>query len=118
MVRIPNWNRTSTLALRRRRVALLRQLRVPRTLLRGSLVQQRLTCGKPQCRCHQGKKHGPFYYLVRCLGPGKTLKFLLKRPVHRQQARRGIQAARRFQQQLEQLIQLNTELLRRGDFLE
>jgi hypothetical protein len=36
------------------------------------------TCGKANCACAQGRKHGPFYYLAIGLAPGWLLKFLLK----------------------------------------
>ncbi len=34
-----------------------------RPMVAGSLVEQYVTCGKPSCRCRQGEKHGPVYYL-------------------------------------------------------
>ena len=64
-------------ALQRRKAALLAQLPVPPGLVRASYVRQYLTCGKANCRCRRGFKHGPFYYLVQCLGPGRVRKFLL-----------------------------------------
>jgi hypothetical protein len=56
--------RTSTLALRQRKAALLSQLVVPHDFLRASYVERFTTCGKANCACAHGKKHGPFYYLV------------------------------------------------------
>jgi hypothetical protein len=32
-------------------------------ILRGSLVERYLPCGKPCCKCTQGPGHGPKYYL-------------------------------------------------------
>lgn len=32
-------------------------------LLRGSLIERYLRCGKPGCKCAQGEGHGPKYYL-------------------------------------------------------
>ncbi len=32
-------------------------------LIKGSLVEQYKVCGKKGCRCQQGEKHGPYYYL-------------------------------------------------------
>jgi hypothetical protein len=109
--------RKSTLALRQRRKTLLRQLHLPAQLLRASCVEQFLTCGKPTCPCHQGRKHGPYYYLTLCLGVGKVRKFLLKTPGQQQQARAGTAAYGRFMEQVEELSQINAELLRRGDSL-
>jgi Family of unknown function (DUF6788) len=47
-----------------------RQFAVPADLLRGSFVQRFTTCGKANCVCAQGQRHGPFYYLVSNLAPG------------------------------------------------
>ena len=105
----------STLSLRHRKAALLRQLRPPPELLRASCVEQFLTCGKPACACHQGQKHGPYHYLTLCLAAGHIRKFLLKAPEQQQQARAGTAAYARFMEQVEELSQINAELLRRGD---
>src|SRR5687767_12709900 len=32
-------------------------------LASGYLRKKYLTCGKAECRCAQGNKHGPYYYL-------------------------------------------------------
>jgi hypothetical protein len=90
---------------------LLRRLRVPSNALRASYVRQFLTCGKPNCRCRRGHKHGPFYYLVQCQ-KGRIRKFLLKTPGQRQRARASIAAYVQFQKQLDELSNINTELLR------
>lgn len=109
--------RKSTLALRQRRKALLRQLRPPPGLLRGSYVEQLLTCGKATCACHQGQKHGPYSYLTLCVAVGKMRKFLLKTADQQRQARAGTAAYRQFMEQVEELSQINADLLRRGDRL-
>jgi hypothetical protein len=103
-------------ALQERKAALLKQIFVPPNFLRASYVKQYLTCGKTNCRCQRGFKHGPFYYLVQCLGTGQVRKFLLKTPEQRRQARAGIAAHLKNQRQLAELSEINTELLRRGGF--
>jgi hypothetical protein len=90
---------------------------IPASAVRASSVRQFLTCGKKNCRCQRGRKHGPFQYLVQCLGVGSIRKFLLKTPAQREQARASIAAHSVFQEQLEELSQINTELLRRGALL-
>jgi hypothetical protein len=106
--------REATAALQERKAVLLAQFQSPADLLRASYVRQYLTCGKKNCRCQRGFKHGPFYYLVQCLGTGNVRKFLLKTPEQRRQARAGIAAHLKFQRRLTELSELNTELLRRG----
>jgi hypothetical protein len=117
MARIFELQRKSTLALRRRKGLLLRQLRPPPELLRASYVEQFLTCGKPACPCHRGQKHGPYSYLILGLGAGHIRKFLLKTPAQQDQARRGTAAYSQFVEGVEELSQINAELLRRGESL-
>ena len=120
MARIFELHRKSTLALRQRKHALLRQLRLPPEVLRASCVEQFLTCGKPACPCHQSqdRRHGPYYYLTLCLGTGRIRKFLLKKTDQQQQARAGTAAYSQFMEGVEELSQINAELLRRGDPLQ
>lgn len=115
MAKIYSLRRTSTLALRQRRATLLHRLHVPPDLLRASYVERFTTCGKPNCVCAQGQKHGPFYYLASGLAPGHVLKFLLKTPAQQADARHGVAAYQEFWEGLEELSQVNAELLRRGE---
>ncbi len=104
----------SDAALRRRKTALLDGLCIPADAIRASCVRQYLTCGKRNCRCQRGAKHGPFHYLVQCVATGSIRKFLLKTAGQQEQARQSIAAHRAFQERLEELSQINAELLRRG----
>ena len=115
MAKIFSLRRRSTLALRQRRQRLLVQLRLPPHLIRASVVERFTTCGKPNCACRQGPKHGPFYYLTQCLAVGHVQKFLLKDPADQQTARWATAAFHEFYDGLEELSQVNTELLRRGE---
>lgn len=115
MAKIFHLRRTSTLALRQRKAALLRQLVLPPDLLRASYVERFTTCGKPNCACARGQRHGPFYYLVSNLAPGHVLKFLLKDPDRQQAAQQGVEHYQAHWQGLEELSQINAELLRRGE---
>ena len=47
----------------REKERLLRQIRGCSEMLQGSLVTLYRKCGKKGCRCEQGEKHGPAYYL-------------------------------------------------------
>jgi len=113
MVKTTNLRRLSVGNLEKRKAGLLRRMQVPVEMIRASFVTQYLTCGKKNCRCQRGSKHGPFYYLVQCLGTGRMQKFLLKSPAQRKQARTCIAAHLKFQRQSVQLSAINTELLRR-----
>lgn len=115
MAKIFHLRRTATLALRQRKAALLRLLAVPPDLLRASYVERFTTCGKPNCRCAAGPKHGPFYFVVANLGPGHLRKWLLKTPPARQAAQAGVAGYQTHWERLEELSQINLELLRRGE---
>ena len=115
MAKIFKLRRTSTLALRQRKAALLRQLAVPPDLLRASYVERFTTCGKPNCVCARGQRHGPFYYLTSNLAPGHVLKFLLKDSAQQQSAQQGVRHYQAHWEGLEELSQINAELLRRGE---
>ena len=115
IARVHALRRKSTLALRQRKAALLRQLALPPAAIRASVVERFGTCGKPQCACHQGHKHGPYYYLTQCLAPGRMQKFLLKTPETQAVARAATAAFNQFYDGLEELSQINTELLRRDE---
>lgn len=119
MARIFETQRKSTLALRQRRAALLRQTHPPAHLIRASFVEQFLKCGKPNCVCHRDpdKKHGPYYFLSLCLGVGKMRKFALKSPAQQEQGRAASAAYVQFMKQIEELSQINAELIRRGEDL-
>lgn len=45
----------------------------------GSITEQRLTCGKPTCACHQdpARRHGPYVYWSTKV-QGRTVNRLLK----------------------------------------
>lgn len=115
MARIFPTRRRSTLALRQRKAALLRQIVVHPDLMRASFVERFGECGKPNCSCHQGEKHGPFFYLTQCLAAGNIKKFLLKSPQQQQRARTGIAHFHELYDALEELSQINSELLRRNE---
>jgi hypothetical protein len=115
MAKVFALRRLSTLVLRQRRQRLLRQLRLPPNLIRASVVERFNTCGKPNCACAQGQKHGPFYYLTQCLAAGKVNKFLLKTPTSQNAARAAATAFNEFYDGMEELSQINAELLRRGE---
>jgi hypothetical protein len=115
VAKIHRFRRTATLALRQRKAALLRQASLPPDLLRASFVERFTTCGKPNCVCARGQKHGPFYYLTANLGVGQIRKSLLKTPAQQQAVQHGVAGYQAHWDRLEELSQINLELLRRGE---
>jgi hypothetical protein len=109
--------RLSTLALRQRKAHLLKSLRLPPNVIHASFLERFLKCGRPNCHCRQGEKHGPFFYLSRCLAKRQMRTLLLKGESQILQARRSVEAYQKVLQALDQLSEINWELLRRGDTL-
>lgn len=118
MAKIFNLRRKPTLALRQRREWLLRSLKIPADLLRASFVERYTTCGKPDCCCTRGQRHGPFYYLAAGLKTGQVRKFLLKSTEQQALARHGVAAYQSLWDELEELSQINGELVRRNETLD
>lgn len=116
MSKIQPLRRKSTLALRHRKAQLLRAFQLSPALLHASLAERFLKCGKANCRCHAGgPKHGPFFYLTRCFGPGQSQSLLLKSPDQVTQARQSLAAYAQVQAVLDDISQINQELLRRHE---
>jgi hypothetical protein len=60
MDKISALHKLALAALQKRKAALLSGLHLSPDLVRASYVRQYLTCGKKNCRCRRGLKHGPF----------------------------------------------------------
>jgi len=107
-----NLSRLSTLALRSRRQGLTRLLPPLQEILRGSLMERYLTCGKPDCRCARGQRHGPVWYLSVSLDQAHRTGSTV--PSHQvEQVRRWIENYHRVKDRLEKISDINRELLRR-----
>jgi hypothetical protein len=111
------FQRLSTLALRQRKAHLLQTLQPPPDLIHASFLERFLKCGRPNCHCRQGDKHGPFFYLSRCLAKGQMRTLLLKGQPQINQARRSVGSYQKALQALDQLSEINWELLQRGETL-
>lgn len=112
MVERENLSRLSTLALRQRRDGLVRLLPPLGEILRGSLIERYLTCGKPSCKCARGERHGPVWYLSVTLDQSHRAGSTV--PADQvEQVRRWIENYHRVKEHLEKICQINRELLRR-----
>ena len=110
--------RLSTLALRQRKAHLLKSLSLPPDVLHASFLERFLKCGRTNCHCHQGQKHGPFFYLSRCQSKRQMRTLLLKEPDQVLQGRRGVQAYHQLLENLDQISWINWELLRRNESIQ
>ncbi len=101
--------RQKTLIDRKAKVA--KKLPKPTETVRGTLVERYQECGKPNCRCHKGSPHGPYFYLVTTLAPGKTRTILVP-PEEVPHVRKWVANFKRFKGGMERITEINTELLR------
>ena len=102
----------STLALRSRREGLTKNLPPLGEILRGSLLERYMTCGKPDCRCARGERHGPVWYLSVTLDQTHRIGATVP-PEQVEQVRRWIENYQQMKDRLEKISEINRELLRR-----
>ena len=103
----------SIAALLRQRQALAKELATLEPLvLRGSLIERYKRCGNPGCKCHQGKGHGPKYYLsVSQAGARPQMDYVPE--AFRRQTLEYLQNFHKVRQLREAICNLNRQLLNR-----
>lgn len=107
-----NLSRLSVLALRRRLEGLAKLIPAHAEFLRGTLIERYLTCGKPNCKCASGERHGPFLYLSVTLD--SKHRAAISVPAEKAgQVRRWIENYQDLKDRLEKISDINRELLRR-----
>jgi len=80
------------------------------SLLRGSLVTMRRTCGKPGCHCAQGEKHVSLYLAIRV---GKQRKLIYVPHELEERVREWVQSSQEIDRLLELVSQSCLEQLLR-----
>lgn len=93
-----------------RRRRLLAQLPPLDEVLRGSLVERSVRCGKPSCRCASGELHAAVYLSVTHRG-GRTEQISVPRELVAS-VRDGIAVYQQWWEILEQVATVNRDLLR------
>jgi hypothetical protein len=102
-----------TVAGIRRRISLLaRRLGRRGALMRGSLAQLYVRCGRKDCRCAQGQKHGPYLYVS--VFQGRRTKSVYVPRHWETEVRQWVQNAQAVQEDLLEITRLNAERLRRA----
>jgi len=108
---------TKTSSLRRRRTVLFKRIiTIGPGILRGSLIERYIRCGKPGCKCVNTPGHGPKYYLsVSYPGRRPEQEYVLQRD--HQQVVELLTNYQTIKQILEEISSINRELLRRRNGL-
>ena len=109
-------NNQPSSSLRRRRKALLRKLPNLEAVLKGSLVERFKRCGKPGCKCAQGRGHGPKYYLSISQTGARPLMEYVPQQYH-DQVQQYLANHHRVREILTEICAINQELLRRRERL-
>ena len=99
--------------LRRRRTILFKRLiGIGPHILRGSLIERYIRCGKPGCGCAHTAGHGPKYYLsVSYPGRGPEQEYVLR--TYHDRVKELLANYQTIKQILEDISTINRELLRR-----
>lgn len=106
----------SSSSLRSRRARLLRTLPSMEHLLRGSLIERYLRCGKPGCKCAQGQGHGPKYYLsVSFTGHRPQMDYV--RQGDYEHVSQYLSNYQQLRSAIEEICEINRELLHRREAL-
>jgi hypothetical protein len=105
----------SSPASSRRRDRLLGQLGDLGQILRGTLAVRYRRCGRSNCHCARAGDpgHGPAYYLVATLAPGRTVQVYVPRR-QKEAVEAWLENFRRAQRKLDQIATLNRDLLKKG----
>ena len=98
--------------LQRQRQELVDELPSLAGMIKGSLFERFSTCSRPNCACHQGKRHGPRFYLSITEGIAQRQRYVRKRDVAA--VRAGVQQYHRFLEIARQITAINIELMREG----
>lgn len=100
------------LALQKRREGLVKGMPPLADTLRGSLLERYMTCGKPNCKCARGERHGPVWYLSVTLGPAHTTGHAVSAD-QLEKVRAWTGNYHTAKEYLEKISEINLELLRR-----
>ena len=94
--------------IRQRKFELIRRFQFPEDLLPGSLSQQHLRCGKPNCHCAEGEGH-PVWSLTFMADGKKHVQHIPKHLVD--EVRNRVEAGREYQDALREVLAANAHLL-------
>jgi len=93
-----------------KRTCLLEELGSLTQILHGSWVERYSVCTRKSCRCHQGERHGPRYYIVVNEAGRQRQRYVPLSQVH--VALEGIEQHQRLQTLVEEITRINLELMK------
>jgi hypothetical protein len=108
----------SSMALRKRRLQLVRGLPPIEQIVRGSLIETYKRCGRPNCHCVDGPGHGPKRYLSTIARTGERPRVGYVPNAAHIQVAEFLANFRKLQETLNEICAINAELLRRRESLD
>ncbi len=99
--------------LRQKRKRLLKQLKsIEENMIRGSLIERYKQCGKSNCHCNEGSKHGPTYYLSVSIPDARTVLIYVSME-NKVIVEEALENYRKTQKIIGEISDINRELLSR-----
>ena len=93
--------------IRQRKFDLIRRFQFPDDLLPGSLSEQQLRCGKPNCHCAEGEGHRVWSLTFMADGQ-KQVQHIPKHLV--EEVRQRVEAGREYKEALREVMAANAHL--------
>jgi len=93
----------------RRQEALLRRMFRSPKIIKGSLVELKRVCGKPNCRCQKGQKHASWYLSQSRAGKTKMIYIPKK---FEKQAKEAVKRHKQLLRIVEELSELNIKTIK------
>ena len=81
-------------------------------MIRGSLIERYMRCGKAGCKCNDGERHGPFYSLTFTEGDKRKNIYVAKDKA--EEVKEGIKAYKRAKRAIASVGDMNRKLLKKG----
>ena len=81
-------------------------------MIRGSLIERYMRCGKAGCKCNDGERHGPFYSLTFTEGDKRKNIYVPKGKAA--EVKEGIKAYKRAKKAIASVGDMNRKLLKKG----
>ena len=79
-------------------------------MIQGSLFERYLPCGKEGCKCREGAKHGPFYYLTYLEAGKLKTQYIPKDKV--KEVKKGIKVYKKAKKIIAEVADINHRLLK------
>jgi len=97
-------------ALIAKRSHLLAEIPKLTLMLHGSWIERYSTCSRKNCKCHQGKRHGPHYCIVVNDDGHQRQKYVPKAMVDT--AKNGLAQYKRLQELVKQITLINLAIMK------